>query len=102
MKSLVQAFCEEFASHVGRSCPLRRELPFHKLVDWDPATGGSPTIWPMQTSNRTGPPLAAQPFRQRRVSSRNVPSSWLDPRWSLPRLLAERPFEQVLVDLGVK
>ena len=39
MKSLVQAFCEEFASHVGRSCPLRRELPFHKLVDWDAATG---------------------------------------------------------------
>ena len=33
------AFGEEFASHVGRSCPLPRELPFHKLVDWDATTG---------------------------------------------------------------
>jgi hypothetical protein len=35
MQSLVQVFGEEFGSHVGRSCPLPRELPFHKLVDWD-------------------------------------------------------------------
>jgi hypothetical protein len=29
-----------------------------------------------------------------------VPGSWLDPRWSLIRLLPERPFKQVLIDLG--
>ena len=39
MQSLVQGFGEEFASHIGRSCPLPRELPFHKLVDWDAAAG---------------------------------------------------------------
>jgi hypothetical protein len=32
-------FQAEFASHIGRSCPLPRELPFHKLVDWDAAAG---------------------------------------------------------------
>jgi hypothetical protein len=32
-------FGEEFRSHLGRSCPLPRELPFHKLVDWDAAAG---------------------------------------------------------------
>ncbi len=35
MQSLVQVFGDEFASHFGRSCPLPRELPFHKIVDWD-------------------------------------------------------------------
>jgi NADH-quinone oxidoreductase subunit F len=35
MQSLVQVFGEEFARHIGRSCPLPRELPFHKIVDWD-------------------------------------------------------------------
>jgi NADH-quinone oxidoreductase subunit F len=35
MQSLVQGFGEEFGSHIGRSCPLPRGLPFHKLVDWD-------------------------------------------------------------------
>jgi NADH-quinone oxidoreductase subunit F len=39
MQSLVQGFREEFGSHVGRSCPLPRELPFHKLVDWDATAG---------------------------------------------------------------
>jgi NADH-quinone oxidoreductase subunit F len=39
MQSLVQAFQAEFASHIGRSCPLPRELPFPKLVDWDAAAG---------------------------------------------------------------
>jgi NADH-quinone oxidoreductase subunit F len=39
MQSLVQGFQAEFASHVGRSCPLPRELPFHKLVDWDATAG---------------------------------------------------------------
>jgi hypothetical protein len=35
IQSLVQNFGDEFASHIGRSCRLPRELPFHKLVDWD-------------------------------------------------------------------
>jgi NADH-quinone oxidoreductase subunit F len=39
MQSLVQGFQAEFASHVGRSCPLPRALPFHKLVDWDATAG---------------------------------------------------------------
>jgi NADH-quinone oxidoreductase subunit F len=39
MQSLVQAFGEEFASHVGRSCPLPRKLALHKLLDWDAAAG---------------------------------------------------------------
>ena len=39
MQSLVQAFGDEFAGHVGRPCPLPRELPFHKVVDWDAAAG---------------------------------------------------------------
>jgi hypothetical protein len=28
-------FGEEFGRHIGRSCPLPRELPFHKIIDWD-------------------------------------------------------------------
>jgi NADH-quinone oxidoreductase subunit F len=39
MQSLVQAFGDEFARHVGGSCPLPRELPFHKIVDWDATAG---------------------------------------------------------------
>jgi NADH-quinone oxidoreductase subunit F len=39
MQSLVQAFGDEFRSHIGRSCPLPRELPFHKIVDWDATAG---------------------------------------------------------------
>jgi hypothetical protein len=39
LQSLVQEFQAEFASHIGSSCPLPRELPFHKLVDWDAAAG---------------------------------------------------------------
>jgi len=39
MQSLVQGFQAEFASHVGRSCPLPRTLPFHKLLDWDAPAG---------------------------------------------------------------
>ncbi len=39
MQSLVQVFGHEFASHVGRSCPLPRALPFHKIVDWDASAG---------------------------------------------------------------
>jgi NADH-quinone oxidoreductase subunit F len=39
MQSLVQEFGDEFASHVGTPCPLPRELPFHKVVDWDAEAG---------------------------------------------------------------
>jgi 1,4-alpha-glucan branching enzyme len=39
MQSLVQVFGEEFRSHLGKSCPLPRELPLHKLVDWDATAG---------------------------------------------------------------
>jgi NADH:ubiquinone oxidoreductase subunit F (NADH-binding) len=39
MQSLIQAFGDEFRRHIGRSCPLPRELPFHKIVDWDAAAG---------------------------------------------------------------
>ena len=34
---VVQVFGEEFLGHLGRTCPLPRELPFHKIVDWDAA-----------------------------------------------------------------
>jgi hypothetical protein len=37
IQSLVQVFAEEFRGHVGRACPLPRELVFHKIVDWDTA-----------------------------------------------------------------
>jgi len=39
MQSLVQVFSDEFTSHVGRSCPLPRALPFHKIVNWDASAG---------------------------------------------------------------
>jgi NADH-quinone oxidoreductase subunit F len=39
MQSLVQVFGEEFRGHLGRSCPLPRELPLHKIVDWDATAG---------------------------------------------------------------
>ena len=32
-------FGDEFRRHAGASCPLPRELPFHKIVDWDADTG---------------------------------------------------------------
>jgi NADH-quinone oxidoreductase subunit F len=37
VQSLVQVFAEEFRSHLGGSCPLPREITFHKIVDWHPA-----------------------------------------------------------------
>jgi NADH:ubiquinone oxidoreductase subunit F (NADH-binding) len=37
IQSLVQVFANEFRGHVGRACPLPRELVFHKIVDWDAA-----------------------------------------------------------------
>ena len=37
IQSLVQVFANEFRGHVGRTCPLPRELVFHKIVDWDAA-----------------------------------------------------------------
>lgn len=36
MQSVVQVFADEFRAHVGSTCPLPRDLPFHKIVDWDP------------------------------------------------------------------
>ena len=39
MQSLVQVFGEEFRGHLGRSCPRPRQLPFHKIVDWDATAG---------------------------------------------------------------
>ena len=38
MQSLVQVFADEFLAHLGTSCPLPRDLPFHKIVGWDAAT----------------------------------------------------------------
>jgi len=38
MQSVVQVFADEFRRHVGGSCPLPRELVFHKIVDLDPAS----------------------------------------------------------------
>jgi hypothetical protein len=102
MQSLVQAFQVEFASHVGRSCPLPASFPSTSSSTGMPPQHASPMIWPVRAGNRTGPPRPDRPFPQGRISSRNAPSSWLDPRWSLPRLLPERPFKQVLVDLGVE
>jgi hypothetical protein len=102
MQSLVQVFGEEFGRHIGRSCPLPRELPSTRSSIGMPPQHGSPTTWHTQTGNPTGPTLPDGQFPKRRVSLRTVPSSWLDPRWSLTRLLPERPFKQVLVDLGVE
>jgi NADH-quinone oxidoreductase subunit F len=62
MQSLVQSFGDEFASHVGRSCPLPRELPSTSWSTGTPPPDGSPTIWPMPTSGPTGPPRPDRPF----------------------------------------
>jgi NADH-quinone oxidoreductase subunit F len=35
MQSVLQVFADEFRAHLGLSCPLPRELPFHKIVEWD-------------------------------------------------------------------
>jgi hypothetical protein len=101
LESLVQGFQAEFASHIGRSCPLPRELPSTSSSIGMLRPDGSPTTWPMHTSSPTGPTLPDRTFLND-GSQRNVPSSWLDPRWWLARLLPERPFKQVLVDLGVE
>ena len=37
--SLVQAFADEFAAHVGAECPRPRPLEFPKLVDYDEEAG---------------------------------------------------------------
>jgi NADH-quinone oxidoreductase subunit F len=39
MQSLVQVFRDEFGRHIGSPCPLPRELPLHKIVDWDARAG---------------------------------------------------------------
>ena len=38
IQSLVQIFADEFLAHAGTSCPLPRDLAFHKIIDWDPTT----------------------------------------------------------------
>jgi hypothetical protein len=70
MQSLVQAFGEEFASHVGKPCPLRREFSLHKLVDWDAAAGRF--AYDLAYADKQpdwGPPRPDRPCSQRRVSS---------------------------------
>ncbi|HEY0359813.1 MAG TPA: NADH-ubiquinone oxidoreductase-F iron-sulfur binding region domain-containing protein [Mycobacteriales bacterium] len=37
--SALEAFGDEFTAHLGRPCPLPRDLPVPKLVDYDDATG---------------------------------------------------------------
>jgi NADH-quinone oxidoreductase subunit F len=37
MQSVLQVFADEFRAHLGTSCPLPRDLPFHKIVEWDRA-----------------------------------------------------------------
>jgi hypothetical protein len=90
-------------SSTGRGTTSPRELPFHKLVDWD-ATAGRFTYdlaYADKQPDWTYSPWPALPLTGG-VAISNVPSSWLDPWWSLTRLLPERPFKQVLVDLGVE
>lgn len=36
IQSLVQVFADELLAHVGSACPLPRDLPFHKIVAWEP------------------------------------------------------------------
>jgi NADH-quinone oxidoreductase subunit F len=62
MKSLVQGFQAEFGSHIGRSCPLPRELPFHKLGDWDATAGRFTYDLGYADRHRTGPPRPDRPF----------------------------------------
>jgi NADH-quinone oxidoreductase subunit F len=35
IQSVVQVFAEEFLEHLGTSCSVSRELPFHKIVGWN-------------------------------------------------------------------
>jgi NADH:ubiquinone oxidoreductase subunit F (NADH-binding) len=35
VRGVLDAFAEEFAAHIGRSCPTPRDLPTPKLVDFD-------------------------------------------------------------------
>jgi NADH-quinone oxidoreductase subunit F len=37
--SLIQQFADEFAAHVSSGCPMTRELPFPKIVDYDDEAG---------------------------------------------------------------
>jgi NADH-quinone oxidoreductase subunit F len=36
IQSLVQVFADELLAHNGTQCPLPRDLPFHKIVGWEP------------------------------------------------------------------
>jgi NADH-quinone oxidoreductase subunit F len=35
VQSVILVFADEFRRHVGTPCPLPREIPFHKILDWD-------------------------------------------------------------------
>jgi NADH:ubiquinone oxidoreductase subunit F (NADH-binding) len=37
--SMIQSFAQEFAAHIGRECPLPRDLVLPKLVDYDEEAG---------------------------------------------------------------
>ena len=50
MQSVVQVFADEFRHHVGTPCPLPRDLPFHKIIGWDPTTKGSSTTSPTRAA----------------------------------------------------
>ena len=43
MQSSCRCSAKEFRAHLGRVCPLPRDLVFHKIIDWDAATSGSST-----------------------------------------------------------
>jgi NADH-quinone oxidoreductase subunit F len=38
VQSVVQVFGDEFRAHLGSPCPRPRDLVFHKIAGWDPAT----------------------------------------------------------------
>jgi NADH:ubiquinone oxidoreductase subunit F (NADH-binding) len=39
IQGVLAEFAEEVAAHVGRQCPLPRELPVPRLIDYDEPTG---------------------------------------------------------------
>jgi NADH-ubiquinone oxidoreductase-F iron-sulfur binding region len=55
MQSLVQVFGAEFRGHLGKSCPLPRQLPLHKVVDGTRPRAVPTTTRPTTRSNPTGP-----------------------------------------------
>jgi hypothetical protein len=39
VRSALEAFAAEFEAHLGRPCPLPRDLPVPKIADFDEAAG---------------------------------------------------------------